>query len=102
MQRTEKVRQDNTQLLLSYVKPFKPVSRDTISRWMKMVLHVAGIDTSMFKPHSTRAASCSKANAKSVPIQSIMKAAGWSSENTFRRFYDKPVIEDDLTHVLLS
>ena len=102
LQRTEKVRQDNTQLLLSYVKPFKPVSRDTISRWMKMVLHEAGIDTSMFKPHSTRAASCSKANAKSVPVESIMKAAGWSSENTFRRFYDKLVIEDDLTHVLLS
>ena len=102
LQRTEKVRHDNTQLLLSYMKPFKPVSRDTISRWMKMVLRYAGINTSMFKPHSTRAASCSKANAKSIPVESIMKAAGWSSENTFRRFYDKPVIEDDLTHVLLS
>ena len=45
IQRTEKVRQGNTQLLLSYVKPFKPVSRDTISCWMKMVLHVAGIDS---------------------------------------------------------
>ena len=88
-------------MLLSYVKPFKPVSRDTISQ-MKMVLHEADIDTSMFKPHSARAASCSKANPKSVPVESIMKAAGWSSENTFQRFYDKPVIEDDLTHVLLS
>ena len=102
LQRTEGVRHDNTRLLLSYVKPFKPVSRDTISRWMKMVLHEAGIDVNMFKPHSTRAASCSKANAKSVPVESIMKAAGWSSENTFRRFYNKPIIEGDLTHVLLS
>ena len=63
LQRTEKVRHDNTQLLLSYMKPFKPVSRDTISRWMKIVVRDAGINTSMFKPHSTRAASCSKANA---------------------------------------
>ena len=69
---------------------------------MKMVLHEAGIDVNMFKPHSTRAALCSKANAKSVPVESIMKAAGWSSENTFRRFYNKPIIEGDLTHVLLS
>ena len=102
LQQTANVRQDNTQLLLSYVKPFKPVSRDTISRWLKMVLNEAGIDTNMFRPHSTRAASCSKVNAKSVPVMSIMQAAGWSSENTFRRFYNKPVIEDDLTHALLS
>lgn len=102
LQQTANVRQDNTQLLLSYVKPFKPVSRDTISRWLKMVLNEAGIYTNMFKPHSARAASCSKANAKSVPVMSIMQAAGRSSENTFRRFYNKPVIEDDLTHALLS
>jgi hypothetical protein len=53
LQRTEKVRQNNTWLLLSYVKTFKPVSRDTISRWLKTVLHAAGIGTNMFTPHST-------------------------------------------------
>ena len=47
LQQTANVRQDNSQFLLSYVKPFKPVSRDTISRWLKMVLK-AGIDTKTF------------------------------------------------------
>ena len=36
----------------------------------------AGIDTSVYKAHSTRAA---------------VKQAGWSSESTFARFYDKPI-----------
>lgn len=102
LKRTEKLRQDTTKLFLSYVKPFKPVFRDTISRWIKMIIQNADIDTTTFKSHSTRAALCSKANAKSVPVELIIKAAGWSSENTFQKFYNKPIVEDDLTHELLS
>ncbi|CAH3113986.1 unnamed protein product, partial [Pocillopora meandrina] len=49
------------QLLVSFQKPHKPVSTDTISRWLKTVLEKSGIDTSVFKGHSTRAASASAA-----------------------------------------
>ncbi len=38
----------------------------------------AGIDITTFKPHSTRAASTSKAKAVAVPIQKIQNTAGWS------------------------
>ena len=41
--RTEPLSKDHSQLLLSYVKPLMPVSRDTISRWVKHVLQYAGI-----------------------------------------------------------
>ena len=42
------------------------------------MLQLAGVDTSVFKPHSTRAASASAA-AKFVPIQTIdLDAAEWS------------------------
>lgn len=37
-----------TQLLLSFCKPFKPVSIDTIARWLKKVLENAGIDINKY------------------------------------------------------
>ena len=51
----------------------------------------AGVDVNTFKPHSTRAAAASKAKNASVPIQEILATAGWSSERTFDRFYNKPL-----------
>ena len=41
---TSSYRGENTQLFLSYIKPFKPVSKDTLSRWIKEILKVAGTD----------------------------------------------------------
>ena len=51
----------------------------------------AGVDVNTFKPHSTRAAAASKAKNAFVPIQEILATAGWSSERTFDRFYNKPL-----------
>ena len=67
--RTSALRGDAPQLFVSYFKPFKPVSRDTISRWVKTVLQKSGIDVNFFKPHSTRAAATSKAFLKSIPLE---------------------------------
>ena len=50
----------------------------------------AGVDVTTFKPHSTRAAAVSKAKNASVPLKEILDTAGWSSEITFDRFYNKP------------
>jgi CRISPR/Cas system-associated exonuclease Cas4 (RecB family) len=43
--RTKHLRKDSSKLLISYVKPHKDVSRDTVARWIKTVLHRSGIDT---------------------------------------------------------
>ena len=72
------------------------MSRDTISRWIKNVMIKSGIDVEVFKPHSTRAASTSKANACQVPIDVILKAASWKGDCTFRKFCNKP-IEDNVS-----
>ncbi|KAL9976890.1 hypothetical protein ACROYT_G014231 [Oculina patagonica] len=88
---TEPVRDGHDPFWLSFTKPFKPVSRDTVSRWIRNVMEKAGIDTKIFSAHSTRAAATSAANANNVSINTIMDAAGWSRESTFRKFYDKPV-----------
>ena len=61
VKRTSELRKGSDQLLLSFQKPYQPVSTDTISRWLKTVLAKSGIDTSVFKGHSTRAASSSAA-----------------------------------------
>ena len=42
--RTSALCGDATQLFVSHFKPFKPVSHDTISRWVKTVLQKSGID----------------------------------------------------------
>ena len=53
-------RNGETQLFLSFVKPHKAVSKSTITRWMKEVLKLSGINTDIFQTHSVRAASSSK------------------------------------------
>jgi hypothetical protein len=70
--------------------PHQKVSKQTISNWIKTVLKKSGINTKSFKAHSTRAASMSTANLANVPIQSILKMAGWKLDCTFRKFYNKP------------
>lgn len=92
LNRTSDKRKDQ-KLLISYQKPHKAISKDTVGRWLKMVLKCAGIDTAIFGAHSTRAASTSAAEAHKVPITTIMEGAGWSSENTFMKFYKKPIME---------
>lgn len=93
LEKTKTIRQNEEKLFISFTKPFKRVTKDTLSRWIKSVLLSAGIDTNFFKAHSIRSASASSA-AKSVPIATIMKTAGWSSECVFRKFYQKSITCD--------
>ena len=91
IKRTLKHRDKHFQLLLSYIKPFKPVSKDTIARWVKVVLKSVGIDVKKYSAHSSRAASTSICKAKGLTMQKIMAAGGWLNAGTFAKFYEKPV-----------
>ncbi|KAK3101648.1 hypothetical protein FSP39_005188 [Pinctada imbricata] len=64
------------ELFISTMKPHKGVSRDTISRWIKTILCLSGINIAVFTAHSTRAASTSAANKAGVPLKDILKYAG--------------------------
>ena len=90
---TESLRK-SSQLLVSYVKPHDKVCSSTIGRWLKTSLAQAGIDNHVYQAHSTRSASTSKA-AGSLPVDAVMKLAGWSQESTFRKYYDKTVSASD-------
>ena len=89
LDRTANMTQDHLKLLVSYQKPHKTISKDTLALWLKQELKLVGIDTSIFGAHSTKAESTSAAKTHNVSIATIMTSAGWSSENTFRTFYNK-------------
>ena len=74
-------------LFIFYVRPHKPVTTDALARWIKSVLHSSGIDTSVFKAHSVRSASSSHAYDRGVQNSDILRAADWTNEKTFKKYY---------------
>ena len=62
---------------------------------LRTLLAFAVFDTKVFTAHSTRSASVSKTHEKDVPVHEIMAKAGWRSAETFRKYYNKPVIQGD-------
>ena len=69
------------------------VSSQTIANWIKKILCFAGPDLSLYRAHSTRSASCSKASMKNVPVDTILSYGGWSRTSTFAKFYNKPLTD---------
>lgn len=96
--RTRTLRNEEQSLFISYLKPHAAVTSSTISRWIKTVMALSGIDVSVFKAHSVRSASTSKAQCCSIPIGDILKVAGWSRESTFAKFYRKEIREHDISY----
>ena len=83
-------------MLICHAEPHGPAPRDTISRWIiKQTMKAVGINTTVFKAHSTRGAATSAAKASNVTVQVIMNTAGWRSDSTFARFYDRPVLAEN-------
>ncbi len=83
-------------LFLSYIRPHKPVTSPSVARWMKSVLELAGIDTSIFTAHSVRGASTSGALNQGISIPDILKMDSWSNESTFQKFYYRPQFNSSL------
>ena len=89
-------------LFLSFQKPHKEITRCTVARWLCDVIQAAGIDSSVFKAHSTRAASTSSAAKHNLPLGDILKMGDWSSPSTFQKFYYKPVIDSRYARTVLN
>ena len=94
LRRTESLRKDCKLLFISFRKPHGEVGTSTISRWLRTIMTLAGIDCNRFKSHSVRAAATSKAKQCNVPVKDILKVAGWSNERTFATYYDKDIQEE--------
>ena len=70
------------QLLLSSIRSHNAVVSCTMSGWLKKTLKQAGINTDLFKAHSTRSASSSKASLGGAPLVEMLKSGSWSHRST--------------------
>lgn len=97
LKRTKKFRnfgqcQEKNNLFLSFVEPHRPVSCQTISKWLARIIKLAYEDSDLkVKGHSTRAVGPSWALFNGASMKSILEAADWSKESTFTRFYLKKI-----------
>ena len=93
LETTKDVRKSK-QLFVSFCS-YNAVSSSSVARWLKTVLHLSGIDISMFKAHSFRGAAASAAFHKGCSVQQILKTGDWSSVRNFYKFYLRGVQSND-------
>ena len=77
-------------LFQSFIGKHGPVTSSSIVRWLKTCVQKARVDKSKFQAHSTRAAKATKAAMSGTTVDNIIKAADWSGEGMFQKFYYKP------------
>ncbi|KAG0975580.1 hypothetical protein G6F28_012879 [Rhizopus arrhizus] len=85
--------EDHT-LFLSYIqhqtKPPSSVRTATVGKWIHEAMKEAGVNP-VFKAHSIRSASSTKAVMLGTPIDKVKEHANWSlKSNTFEKYYYKP------------
>lgn len=69
-------------------KSFMPTSKDTLARWLSLVLSLSGIDTS-YKAHSIRSSAASNMIDKGTPIDHVIALGNWTSRSVFNKFYNR-------------
>ena len=90
-----------TQLFLSWSTK-KPVTRQTLARWLKCSLELAVIDTKQFKAHSYKGAGLSHAYAHGANLHDIVEAGSWTNVGTFFRHYLAPSSSSDVGQIILN
>ena len=80
---------DRLSFFVSYCRPHAPVSSKTLSRWILLVLEAAGLDTTVWKAHSTRAAASCYLK-KQLSCTELLKLADWSAASSvYRKYYER-------------
>ena len=74
---------DETNLFLSFIEPHKPVSKQTIAKWIVSTIRLAYDGQIQVRAHSTRDLGPSWALFRGANMTSILEAADWSREATF-------------------
>lgn len=87
---TKNIRGNTKNLFISFKRPDGRVGSQSVSRWLKIFMDQAGLDED-FGANSTRHASTSRALVKGLDINNTKKAAGWSKDSMFFKFYNRPL-----------
>ena len=86
---------DANKMCIQLRQPHKPVSSQTLARWMTNIMADAGVDTSMFCQHSTPSALAAwlETGTKKMFVVKICRKAQWSNLiNKYIKFYHKVVL----------
>ena len=78
------------------------MKRASISRWIREVLALSGIDMTTFGAGSTRSASVSAAARCGASPAQIMKQGDWTNLGTYQRFYNKVLADTPVGRLILS
>lgn len=78
-------------LFISHRPPYLPITTQTLAKWVKKCLHLAGIDSKVYGAHSAKGAVASKLFVLNLSVNDIMQRAEWKTESVFRKFYNKNV-----------
>jgi len=92
---------NGNQFFLSWATK-KPVTKQTIARWLKTSLELAGIDTNQFTGHSFRGAGLSAAQAKGANISQIVAHGDWKNVTTFKSHYSAPSQDSNIGRIILN
>ncbi|KAJ8019670.1 hypothetical protein HOLleu_41344 [Holothuria leucospilota] len=101
--RTKALRRSD-RLFIACNPPHAPVSKDTISRWIRSLIipHVRSSES--VRAHDVRAHATSKAWFAGVPLEEIIKAAAWKTPSSFVSHYltDTVSAEGAFTRAVLT
>ena len=68
--------------------PHVATSQETLSHYVRNTMFEAEIDMKQFTSYSCRHVTMSAAVRQHVPIMTILMAAGWTGDSTFRHIYN--------------
>ena len=76
-------------LFIANTKPYQPVQPSILAKWLLLAMTRAGVNTTLFKAHSTRSASATQMKQSGMSLTQILSRAHWSQTNgTFAKFYN--------------
>ena len=96
LKRTQYLRGDTTSLFVSFNRPHKATSRETISRWIVLVITSCkeALMGERVSAHQVRAVASSIALFSGVPVAEILAAAVWKTPTTFVSTYLRDVSQN--------
>ena len=96
---TSALRKESDQLFVAIIKPHKSVVACTIARWLKEVLNFQVLILVCSQPIQQGATTAADSG---VTTSDILKAAGWSTESVFKKFYNHPTHDPFFGWAVLS
>ena len=89
--RKDRVDKEQKRLFITYRKPYRTASIDTLQRWIKETFAETSLIEN-FTPRSCRSASTTKAFIMNLDILDILRKACWSNAKIFLQHYKTEIV----------